>query len=178
MIQPITQVKPYKPEFGDILSGGEYLVRKVKNKEDLGDYLWVGTFGNNPWHAIERLGIDSTKLKAIFRYSCPFTDNVYYHFIPVVVILKNGEKTYRKTFEDANGGPSTGFDYLFDLEWSRGLTIKGVLPEANTIQMTMLGHGYTDGTLPNDGSGDFINVLIELDNGDFLFGHCWEWYNK
>lgn len=176
MIKPVKQTTPYKPEIGDILSGGEYLVRKVENKEKLEDYLWIGTFGNNPWHAIERLGVDSKELRESFRYECPFTKNTYYHFIPVVLVVKNGVEQYRDKFEVDNGSGEHN-DYLFDLEWTKKMS-GGVLPEASSIQMSMLGHGYTVGTLPSDGWGDFINVLIELDNGDFLFGHCWEWYNK
>jgi hypothetical protein len=178
VIKPIKQTTPYKPEIGDILSGGEYLVRQVANKEKLENYLWVATFGNNPWHAIERLGIDSKELKEAFRYKCPFTDNIYYHFVPVALVIKNGVDQYRKKFEEDNGSKDSNYnDFLFDLEWTKRMS-GGVLPEANTIQMAFLGHGYTDGTLPSDGAGDFVNVLIELDNGDFLFGHCWIWYNK
>lgn len=176
MIKPVIQKQPYKPEIGDILSGGEYIVRQVGNKEKLEDYLFIGVFGNNPWHALERLNIDSTKLKEAFKYKCPFSENIYYHFVPVALILKNGVDSYRNFYEEQNGEGMYS-DYLFDLEWIKQMS-QDVLPEANTIQMAMLGHGYTDGTLPSDGSGDFINVLIELDNGDFLFGHCWEWYNK
>lgn len=172
MIIPMTQKNPYKPECGDILSGGEYLVKKVENKDKIGDYLFISTFGNNPWNAIERLGIHSKPLKQAFRYECPFTKNTYYHFIPVALVLNNGVEQYKKEFKD-----NPDVDYLFDTKWAKSLSM-GVLPEANTIQMSMLGHGYTEGTLPSDGGGDFINVLIELDNGDFLFGHCWEWYNK
>ena len=178
MIKPVIQKNPYKPDCGDILSGGEYLVRKVDYKEKLGDYLWISLFGNNPWNALERLGIESKELKETFKYKCPFSDNIYYHFTPVVLVLNNGVDSYRKYYEEQNGIKDPLYtDYLFDTKWGRRLSME-VLPEATTIQMAMLGHGYTEGTLPSDGSGDFINVLIELDNGDFLFGHCWEWYNK
>jgi hypothetical protein len=176
VVKPIKQTSPYKPEIGDILSGGEYLVRKIGNKEKLEDYLYVSTFGNNPWHALERLGIFAEEIRQAFRYKCPFSDNIYYHFIPVALVVKNGTQQYRDKLEKDNG-PTVNYDFMFDLKWIKDMS-HGVLPEANSVQMAFLGHGYTDGTLPSDGFGEFENFLIELDNGDFLFGHCWVRYNK
>jgi len=172
MIKAIIQKKPYVPEIGDILSGSEFIVRKVKNDEKLGNFIFANAISHNPWITLKKLDIDAEQLKKEFEYKDPFTDNTYYHFIPLAIIVKD-VNVYRK-----GRYSSKDCDYLFDVEWNTSFVCKDKHPELNSISKSMLGHGYTDGTLPNDGDGKHIEVLIELDNGDFLFGYCWEWYNK
>jgi len=171
LIKPITQKRPYKPDCGDILSGGEYLVRMVKDKEDLGNLLGANIVSQNPWSSLKRLGIDTESLKKAFKYHCPYTGNIYYHFIPAAILVKSVEPYRKYPYDEID------WDWAFDLEWNRERTKEGH-PELNNVGESMLGHGYTEGTLPSDGSGSFIKVLIELSNGDYLFGYCWEWYNK
>jgi hypothetical protein len=173
MINPIIQKKPYTPDNGDILSGGKYIVRKVKNIEDLGSLLSATALSNNPWKSLKMLNVETEHIRKAFQYLCPYTDNKYYHFIPAAIVIKNGVDAYRKpNYEDKS------FDYLFDLDWVTNCVFQHKHPHLNSIGKSMLGHGYTDGTLPNDGHGNHIEVLIELDNDDYLFGYCWEWYNK
>jgi hypothetical protein len=173
IIQPTIRTNPYSPDCGDILDEGKkYILRKVENKEDLGDFVFLSCFSNDPWEALKVLNISRVDLQFSFKYKCPWSENWYYHFIPVALVLKNGVEQYR-----TDNLKNSSFDYAFDSSWAKQFT-NGVLPEADSIQMAFLGHGYTYGTLPCDGNGDLINVLIELDNGDMLFGHCWEWYNK
>lgn len=161
MIKPIIQKQPFTPDYGDILSGGEYLAREVKGSEIIGNFLSTQAINNDPWETLTALSINVAPLKKAFQYSCPYTRNTYYHFIPLAILLIDGHDIdmYRKGYE------SPSWDFAFNLKWSKQCC-------------SMLGHGYTDGTLPSDGSGKHIKVLIELDNGDFLFGYCWLWFNK
>lgn len=175
MIEPVIQKQPYTPDCGDILSGGEYLVREVKGSEIIGNFLSSQAVSDNPWKSLKVLGIDVAPLKKAFQYSCPYTRNTYYHFIPLAILLIEGHDVdmYRK-------GPyeSPSWNFAFDLEWNKKRCHTFDDFGLNRVADSMLGHGYTDGTLPSDGSGEHIRVLIELSNGDFLFGYCWQWYNK
>jgi len=184
MIKPIIQKKPYKPDIGDILSGGEYIKKNVRDvshvagksdefKTFFGDIGkgFISIYGN-PWEILEDMNIETADFKKIFQYECPYTGNTYYHFIPIAIIVnhKSDVQQYRQL-----NFASESYDYRFDLEWILKMQ---KIPEIDDIGRSMLGHGFTSGTLPSDGDGKFIRVLIELDNGDHLFGHCWEWYNK
>jgi hypothetical protein len=171
-IKPIIQNSPYVPDCGDILSGGEYIVRKVKDSEEMGRFISYG-FSVNPWVSINRMGIDVENLKNVFKYICPYTGNIYYHFLPLAIILSDNSDVNFYRIPPYN---TPDWDFFFDLSWNK-CKIYGDY-EMSSIAESMLGHGYTDYTLPSDGSGKFIKVLIELSNGDFLFGYCWEWYNK
>jgi hypothetical protein len=47
-----------------------------------------------------------------------------------------------------------------------------------TIESSLMGSGYTMGTYPHDGYKDFENIVLELDNGDYLFCKIILWYNN
>lgn len=173
MIKPVKCEKPYIPETGDIISGGEYIAKRVLKKEVLGPVIFAYAVERNPWKSLKGMGIDTTSLEEAFKYECPYTGNTFYHFIPAAIIIKNDVKVYRKPPYD-----SKDYNYAFDLEWINESILKGQHPELGSIAESMLGHGYTSYALPTDGDGGWIEVLIELDNGDYLFGVCWEWYNK
>jgi hypothetical protein len=168
MIKPIKCEKPYTPDLGDILYGSEYIEKEIK-KEDIKNLNTIPICvynGGNPWLSlINRFGIDATVLEEAVKYSCPYTDNHYYWFVPVRLVLRKNTITYYK--KDSKD------DYAYDIDWWKSVNFR-----MNTIINAHLGHGYTDGTLPYDGSGNTEIVLVPLDNGDALLGYCWFWYNK
>lgn len=173
MINPVVQRKPYTPKTGCILSGGDFIVKKVEKTDVLGQVIFACAAERNPWVSLKSMGVNSDPLVEAFKYECPYTGNTFYHFIPVAIVIKNDVDAYRKSPYDLKD-----FDYMFDLDWINNDLLRGQHPELNTISESMLGHGFTTCTLPTDGDGGWIEVLIELDNGDYLFGVCWEWYNK
>jgi len=179
MIKPVVQKKPYKPDIGDILSGGEYIKTNVHFGATVDFKTIFGGIGKgfiplyrNAWQRLEEMNVEVVNLEKAFQYKCPYTENTYYHFMPVAIIINHDSNV--EQYRQPNFAHSF-HDYLFDLEW---ILHMDKMPEIDDIGRSMLGHGYTSGTLPSDGSGRFINILIELDNKDHIFGHCWEWYNK
>jgi hypothetical protein len=167
--KPIKQEIPYTPEIGDILSGAEFIKRTTPELEDFYEwnYFPANSANLNVWESLKKFGIDISELRRTVEYQCPWSNNRFYHFLPIVVIA-NDLKLYRECFH--------GDDYMF-LGKDMGVTDKYVF-DLNEIHKSMMGHGYTEFTLPIDGHGKWIKVLVELENHDFLFGYCWEWYNK
>lgn len=177
MIEPIIQKNPYKPDCGDILSGGEYLIRQLRDTEFVGNWISTRIYDENPWRSLKKMGINTKPLEKAFKYTCPFTGNTYYLFVPLMILLNSGEPEDIKVYRQPPLNTSS-LDYAYDLEYN-----KEICPFFSSMGMgrildSMLGHGYTDGTLPSDGDGEVIKVLVGLDNGDFLAGFCWQWYNK
>jgi hypothetical protein len=48
----------------------------------------------------------------------------------------------------------------------------------NNVRRGLMGTGYTDFTCPSDGTAAIEDAYIKMENGDFLLGVGWEWYNK
>lgn len=182
MIQ-ITKANPIaEPKIGDILYCGEYLSRvELEVQELIQQPEWrfkPGTLNRliqtqtRGFKGLFEIGVDATVLEESVRYNCPWSDNVYYWMYPLGVI-SDDEKKYGRDSEDTQGFPwlcrkintRTNMD---DIDPS----VFGKLVDA------MLGHGYTAGTLPCDGSGEKVLATIPLDNGDELLVACWVWFNK
>lgn len=176
MIKIIRQKKPVKPEIGDILYGQRYAFAWwEKEKESLKSYEWItlADISVNRWRALERLGIDISKVQEEFIYECPFHNgNKYYWFIPSILLSRDVNK-YRKNPNDKYSREAIAFDQ----EWINKMFKQETYHEDNIVK-SMLGHGYTDCTLPYDGNGQIELVVLELNNGDFIMGPIWVWFNK
>jgi hypothetical protein len=167
MIKPAKNNQSYSPDNGDILYGSRYVLNEVKIEDaEHMDRLPICFYNTgNPWISLpKRLGIDADELKKAVEYDCPYTKNKYYWILPTYLVLTSNTVKYY------NGKPD---DFEFDIDWWKRSDIK-----PNSIQLALLGHGYTNGTLPCDGSGAIKLVLVSLDNGDALLCYCWIWYNK
>lgn len=126
----------------------------------------------DPFAALERMGINTQKLRSS-RYSCPFKKgNSFYGIVPVAIITKSS-KPYRSAEFSHNS-----FDWLFDLEWHAKFFLLDVYSPPNSILSSFIGHGYNSGILPCDGSNNIVNVSIELSNADYIIAKTFEWYNK
>jgi len=139
----------------------------------------------DPWRALDRLGIGGVvHFKSSVAYTCPYSTNVYYTFVPQYVftddvealIKDNPAATFsgfvrdqayqRQLFNDRRCNPhneAAGPEHRFPF---------GALTES------FLGHGYTDGTLPHDGHGKLMPATVALSNGDYIGGTVWVWFNK
>lgn len=68
--------------------------------------------------------------------------------------------------------------YHFENKTSGNDFREGLHLSSDSITRGLMGTGYTDFTNPNDGSASIAPYGIELENGDFIYGVCWEWANK
>lgn len=155
---------------GDILYGDKYMVGRFshrKNKNELiknKDIFYLDFSGHyNTWNLFE----DNISLE--FMYECPFVEgNRYYWFVPNVILTDDIKKYDEYITHHLK-------NIAYDMEWIKQ---KYNYNARGEIHDSLLGHGYTDGTLPIDGHG-YIDLLdAELDNGDMVIGHGWIWYNK
>lgn len=170
MIKIIPKDKPYTPDIGDILYGNKY-VSSACDPKSVTDFLVLT--GYHLWKSLSYFNIDYEQCMKDFEYQCPFSGNLYYWFVPVALIIRNGSDKYRP----ATPTPNYEDDYRLDVEWHSSI-LKHDLEKPNNMVRSFLGHGYTNGTLPSDGSNCLHSVLLNLDNGDSIFGFCWIWYNK
>lgn len=153
---------------GDILYGKEYIYGQMQ-KEDTGKIApLITAFSYDPWKTLEIYGIKEIQnLKDLFKYECPWTKNTFYWFVPFGIIVYGSTDVYKNQ--------KYNHDFCFDLKWHERMY---KFEEPTNLEIAMLGHGYTFGTLPYDGSGSYNMVKIKLSNGDFIAGRVWIWYNK
>jgi len=127
----------------------------------------------NPWEALEKLGVDHAEFKEKIKYICPYNKYVHFWCVPVLIFTKDVKNwTVRyKIFRE---------DMYLDPKWMRNFfppKVKDALPFTK-IQRALLGPGYTDMTIVSDGNGYLYDALVSLDNEDFLGVKVWMWFNK
>jgi hypothetical protein len=132
----------------------------------------------NGWGMMEFMGFNGGKLDKMrtrAMYNCPFDKNCTFYGVSPIAIMSDNVYKYR-TKEFARGSFN---EMAWDLEWTRqfGFNKEGIL-DLGGITSSFLGHGYTDGTLPSDGSGSIELVKVPINNGDWLVCWAWKWYNK
>lgn len=131
---------------------------------------------HNAWNAVGRLGISGDEFHHKITYDCPFIKgNYHYMFLPMYLFSKNVE-----WWVDRYAGTRKNdmkHEYMKDSSWQRKV-IDDNLFKPNKIETSLLGSGYTIGTLPCDGSGKLEPVIMMLENDDYLGGLVWVWYNK
>ena len=69
----------------------------------------------------------------------------------------------------------------FDDKWTRQMYVKPGredFAKPSEVTTAILGHGYTDGTLPSDGFGHHELACLELENEDLVVGWLYVWFNK
>lgn len=173
-IYPVISTNPYKPDHGDLVCEfnfpemGKYLETPSKERFKDKQVLPLRLLSPNPWKALTELRIKAEAFHA--PYECPYTGYTFYSIVPSALISDDLKGKY-------------GFvnhwnkDYLFDYEFQRDMFRDNIL-ELGTIGDLILGSGYTEMTHVNDGSRSKLKSIINLDNGDKLYVHFWEWHNK
>lgn len=182
-IKIVQQVLPWKLEFGDVLGRGRRYVKCLFKEKMLTEYdpIPLTTIADFSWTALDKLGIaDIAAVQQLCQYRCPWTDNKFYHFMPWLLLTKDKEQYIQ---------PKTSFaEMAFDVGWTRDMVLPSYFSEIDgterkvidkdDITQAMLGHGYTEGTLPCDGHGRNVLACLELSNKDLIAGWLFTWYNK
>ena len=174
---------PLKSGYGDILKpftswaeantgGGWY--SKIPNSFYVTKlYYPLTAVAQNPWNALQKLGVLCFEFKEMVEYKCPYNGYIHYWAIPVLIFTDN-VKFWTDRFKTKKEAM-----YL-DPEWMRKFIppkIKDGLPFTK-VQRALLGAGYTCITLTGSGEGYIYDGLVALDNDDFLGVKVWIWFNK
>lgn len=171
--------KPYIPENGDLLCDfgdaahsrpSQYLETPLKAYPK-GQVMPLGIIHPNPLQAATRLGIDT--LPILSAYSCPYTGYEFWTIVPVAICSTNLKKKWGEAVRAVYHSPELALDH----DWHRRMH-KDEIFELSDIGRLLLGSGYTSSTGINDGSRSRRQTAVRLSNGDMLWVHFWEWYNK
>ena len=127
----------------------------------------------NSWKALIRLGVNCFDFKEMVQYECPYNKYIHFWCVPVLIFTDDVElwiKKYKAPYQSL---------YL-DRSWVKDVhpaKTKNGLPFTK-VQRSLLGPGYTEGTITSDGSGYLYDTILALDNGDYLGAKVWIWFNK
>lgn len=175
MITLIKQNPEFSPEIGDFLFAPEFIHSYVtENEIKESSFLAIPLVflnGYQPFFNLEKFCIDIKELKQKCMYECPFRKNTTFYGLVPFALKTNDAKQYRQ-----NDLTHSFYDFVFDTKWQKNF-LKQII-SASQICQSFLGHGYTNCTLPTDGSNKIVNVKLQLSNDDFILAHTWEWYNK
>ena len=186
-MKPVRVVKHKAPvpvdDIGDILfprDAGMWFSKFKRDQLTGRALIFMAQVYPNSWTSFGMLGGDSN-FRLNVMYQCPWSDNLYYWFVPVVLITKNVD-SLADWLEDSKV-PNYKRDMIMDTGWTERMVVNEFFDENDSldptgVQRIDLGHGYTTGTLPNDGSGSLHDGTVALNNGDMLAGKVWVWYNK
>jgi len=127
----------------------------------------------NPWAALEKLGVDHKHFKKEVQYTCPYNGYIHFWSVPILVFTNDVKLwTVRyKVFREEMYLDHAMMKNFFPPK------VKDALPFTK-IQRSLLGPGYTDMTIVTDGNGYLYDALVALDNGDSLGVKVWMWFNK
>lgn len=184
------KVTNYTPEYGDIdyaygTSHQKFLIdydeKLVKNLNP----LHLAYFNDDRWHAwVDHplIGLEGHEFRDQCHYSCLFLKDAY-AFVPKYIFSDNIEKY----FDHYEYDPWFK-DIALDVEWTMtrvGQTKEQFWENLNEYCIErdhffdlLLGTGHHEGILPSDGSAGLKPFLVELNNGDYIYGYGWVWYNK
>jgi hypothetical protein len=159
---------------GDILGLGnnKYFVTVPKEYYKDKKFVPLYPFSPNPWKALSNLKILTSPLSDDLKYKCPFSENVYYRAVPILLFSENSEKIINdsKIFYKCL---YLNQEWLVDTYFST----KGTFQETK-ITKSFLGHGYSFENLPHDGFSEYNDFLVFLNNGDAIGFKVQIWYNN
>jgi hypothetical protein len=176
----VVQKKPWTPDLGDFYPPGAQYVKCPFDWTMADEYapIALSAMSEETWTVLARIGVcNAGPVLEDFRYDCPWTDNTYWHFVPWVLLAKDPS-----VFKQPSG--SWG-ELAFDCDWIRSMWMKGFkdlkdpqVLEPDRVARSMLGHGYTNWTLPSDGSVRYIVACLGLNDDSLIAGWLNLWFNK
>ena len=160
----------------DILSGGDYVLRRLEPMPDEATMKaagWhpvnLGEFDINPYGAAERLGIDLRRVRTSSAYRCPATDLRFQGVVPMCLLTKDMKVNYPDT-------KHRHLDMISDADWQWQMCREFDKP--GSYERALLGSGYHDCCMHYDGFSEAVPALMRLANGDALVVMVWDWFNK
>lgn len=128
--------------------------------------------GHFTWNVLDRvfklINVEDVENEMI--YEDPWTKNKYYFWYPEWILAKDLSfyKNYIAT--DDKCWSIDGFKHFIHTNEEISSFV-----DVGSLARTFLGHGYTVENMPSDGEGKLREFVVKLNNGDYLFGHGWEW---
>ena len=169
-----TRSTPFKPELGDILSGGEFLfdhrqfIPAIKER-GFKHALLPANLGGDPFNFLA--GGAAAEANKHFHYICPWRGTRYYHFLPMIIAsVREAPGVRDDTWAD------TWFQMCLEEFEGKHADIMPS-PESGWAKAGA-GHGYTSCTLPSDGDGEWQHAALLLSDGTVVLGIVWVWFNK
>lgn len=151
--------KPFQPKLGDILFGAEFVNGLMPPEFEA--YL-LSHWNFNHWEALYQLGIKASDLSDAAEYECPWRSTPFYHIYPFAI-------------SDVSKEALKNLPWVKPVRFSHA-NFSTVGPDK--IDLSFLGHGYTSGTLPSDGSIARNVFVVKLSDGRSLYCYGFLWFNK
>lgn len=170
-------------EFGDIgradyLAGRwdvQTLVRRSIDGERV--YMSLEAWRLNPWRALAKVGCKNVNaLKENVSYDCIVSGNVSYAFVPTgIETTKEGLAKYKENYDRM---PLDSLECLCSTAHFHGADNDMGEFLLTRFQHCIVGSGYSEMCLPDDGDTQLEPVYVQLDNGDRLLGFAFNFYGQ
>lgn len=168
---------PYNNQ-GFSLSGDRWYSKPPKTFYTSTPFIPLNCICSNTWKELKHFQIDCDEFQKRVEYKCPYTGYTHYWFVPIMIFTS--EQNIKFWLDRNKHLASYQKNMLSDTEWTEKFyqPDKKTGFELNSIGKILAGAGYTVGTLVSDGYGELYDALVTLDNGDFIGGKVWVWFNK
>lgn len=160
--------KSPEPKIGNILLGREYLSElldeSVVETMRCHNLALAGSDRGN-WYALKKMGIACKALQDAVTYNCPVREGAQFYYIyPIYISRMNPDEAAPHLRMMVEEDPK----------------IDGLLqpPTIGIMDDLFLGHGYTCGSMINNGHSRKRWAKIELSDDRYLLAAYFEWYNK
>jgi len=154
-------------DIGDIFSHSDYFAKLppiVMDKQC--PYFHLKT---SAWSNLNKMCIDTDTLKTDLVYTCPWTANRYMWFYPTLLFAEKNVSAWMRAADVEKWHSGSYESYEFD----------GHRFQLDHVIRSFFGHGFTCGTLPDDGSCHLHDCVIYTTcPGVMVGGKVWVWYNK
>lgn len=186
--------KPWEHDYGDFVYGDPQYLSNISTDElneiDFfnKEVLYMSFVGADGWRAlshviatmtgecIEYANNSLSKIIEQFSYTSTYTDSKYIAVVPIAIITDDVKKYIecispwlRDSVSDQKW---IGQFYPLELKEKNIVDVLGIIPKC------ILGTGYTDGFIIEDGCFSYEYSKLELDNGDYVLCVNLVWHNK
>jgi len=120
-----------------------------------------------------QLGVNYFDFNERIKYICPYNKYTHFWAVPLLVFTKDIQTWLIKSNVSRP-------ERFLDKDWVRRfypLQTKNGFPFTK-IHRSLLGPGFSQNALIDDGHGHLYDSLVSLDNGDLLGCKVWVWFNR